>query len=127
MKNSINNLQSVLQPKNNIKQENTFHHVCWLAIISVSMTFLIVMMPKDIWAYLWKNVRSQGMFLYLGLIFTFIALSFIWAAGQTFDVWIFKYLNVRGIRPLWLDRTMLCFTQIGNNVFALILAVIFYY
>lgn len=130
MKNKTFNTRiGVLLPESKIsdRSESRARHFYWLVIITVSITFLINIMPRDIWSYLWKNIRAQGLFLYLGVIFIVIMLSFIWSAGQRFDVWVFTHLNTRGDRPRWLDRSMLCFTQIGNNMFALILAVIFYF
>lgn len=109
------------------KIKSAERHFYWMAIILVAMTFLVEMMPHDIWSYLWKTIRQQGMLLYLGVIFSVILLSFIWAAGHRFDIWVFKFLNARESNPRWLDRTMLCFTQIGNNMFALALAVFFYF
>lgn len=127
MKNKLFNTHGGERITESSRGSRSEHHFYWLAIITVSMTFLITMMPRDIWAYLWKSVKAQGMLLYLGLIFAVIALSLIWSAGQRFDVWVFTHMNTRGSRPRWLDRTMLNFTHIGNNMFALLLAVIFYY
>ena len=31
-------------------------------------------------------------------------------------VWAFLFINLRGLRPLWMDRTMLVFTQLGTGI-----------
>ena len=46
--------------------------------------------------------------------------------GQRMDAWAFLIFNLRGPRPLWLDRLMLGFTQIGNGITRLAIALIFF-
>jgi membrane-associated phospholipid phosphatase len=58
------------------------------------------------------------------LIFNFLAISLVWSAGQQVDVRVFLLLNLRGKRPVWLDRVMTGFTQIGSGYGALAISLI---
>jgi membrane-associated phospholipid phosphatase len=60
------------------------------------------------------------------LVFTLLAISLLWATGQRMDAWAFLFLNVRGPRPIWLDRVMLGFTQLGSGVAALGIALVLF-
>lgn len=60
------------------------------------------------------------------LIFTILAVSLVWSAGQRVGVWAFLFFNLRGPRPLWLDRTMLGFTQPGNGITALAIGMVLF-
>ena len=50
------------------------------------------------------------------LVFGLLAISLVWSAGQRLDVWAFLFFNLRGARPVWLDKMMLGFTQIGSGI-----------
>ena len=50
------------------------------------------------------------------LIFSLVAISLVWSAGQRLDAWVFLSINLRGRRPIWLDRIMLGFTQLGSGL-----------
>ena len=60
------------------------------------------------------------------LIFSIVAVSLVWSTGQIIDVWVFMYFNMHGRRAPWVDWLMLGFTQIGNGVFAMVLALILF-
>ena len=60
------------------------------------------------------------------LVFSLLTISLLWSAGQRLDAWAFLFFNLRGPRPLWLDRAMLGFTQIGNGIAGLAMALIFF-
>lgn len=60
------------------------------------------------------------------LVFNLLSLSLIWSTGQKIDSWAFLVFNLRGTRPTWLDRVMLGFTQLGNGIAVLGLALILY-
>ena len=53
------------------------------------------------------------------LVFSLLAISLVWSTGQQLDAWAFLFFNLRGQRPIWLDRIMLGFTQVGNGIIAL--------
>ncbi len=58
--------------------------------------------------------------------FGVIMMSLLWSAGQRFDVWLFRAINTRGIRPKWLDWVMWVLTQIGSVGFIAPLILLFY-
>ncbi len=58
------------------------------------------------------------------LIFSLVAISFVWTSGQRLDAWVFLTFNLRWSRPHWLDQVMLGFTQIGNGFATLAIAVV---
>ena len=60
------------------------------------------------------------------LVFSLLAISLVWSAGQRLDAWAFLVFNVRGARPIWLDRVMSGFTQIGSGYTALGIALLFF-
>jgi membrane-associated phospholipid phosphatase len=60
------------------------------------------------------------------LVFNFLAISLVWSTGQLLDTWAFLLFNVRGSRPVWLDRMMLGFTQLGNGIAALGIALVLF-
>jgi len=55
-----------------------------------------------------------------------VAVSLVWSTGQRIDVWVFMYFNMRGWRTPFVDWMMLGFTQIGNGIFAMVIAVILF-
>ena len=97
---------------------------CWLMIISVSLVLLLKLMPHHEWSVLYSSFKENKLFVSMVVIFGLVAVSFVWSAGQRFDVWVFMYFNVYGKRPLWLDWIMICFTQFGNGAFSVVLALI---
>jgi membrane-associated phospholipid phosphatase len=60
------------------------------------------------------------------LVFSILAVSLVWSAGQRVDVWAFLFFNLQGTRPVWLDRAMLGFTQIGSGTAALAIGLILF-
>jgi membrane-associated phospholipid phosphatase len=58
------------------------------------------------------------------LVFSLVAISLVWSAGQRLDNWVFLSFNLRGPRPIWLDRIMLGFTQIGSGFAVLGIALV---
>jgi len=61
------------------------------------------------------------------LFFILLTLSLLLSAGQRLDAWVFLLFNLRGYHPLWLDRVMWGFTQIGSGVLGLLLCVLLYF
>jgi membrane-associated phospholipid phosphatase len=61
------------------------------------------------------------------MLFCLVTISVTWNEGQKADEWIFLFFNSRGKRPPLLDWLMLGLTQLGSFIFALILALIFYF
>ena len=79
-----------------------------------------------------RSALARGLFanrlmVALLLSFSLIMLSLLFSAGQRLDAWIFLFFNLRGRRPVWLDRFMWGFTQIGNGVVGLLLTAALYF
>jgi membrane-associated phospholipid phosphatase len=73
------------------------------------------------------DLRVQRELVAMLLIFTLIAVSLVWSAGQRLDTWVFLFFNIRGYHPKWLDRVMWLATQAGNMVTALVLGGLFFF
>ncbi len=102
--------------------------VAWLAGITIVLFLFLLLLPADIRAVFWRRLQSQAILVSMLLIFSLVALSLVWSAGQRLDTWIFLSFNLRGgLRPLWLDRIMLGFTQIGNGITTLAFALILFF
>ena len=97
----------------------------WLAGIAVILIVTLLVIPADIRAFFWQRLRSRSILVSMLLIFSLVAISLVWSAGQRLDTWIFLTFNLRGPRPLWLDRIMLAFTQLGNGVTSLAIGIFF--
>ena len=95
-----------------------YRPVAWLVFLTASLVLFLIWMPSWMRIIIWKGLAAQGIPSSMLLVFSLVALSLVWSAGQRIDVWGFLFLNVRGLRPLWLDRMMLVITQIGSGVAA---------
>jgi membrane-associated phospholipid phosphatase len=73
-----------------------------------------------------EGLKSRPILASMLIIFIFLALSLIWSAGKRLDSWVFLSFNLRGSRPIWLDRIMLGLTQIGNGLTALAIGLILF-
>ncbi|MDF2685150.1 MAG: phosphatase family protein [Clostridia bacterium] len=104
-----------------------FQHVFWIICITVSLLLLSVLVPYPVWKKFYDSIIAQRFLVSLGLIFIVIALSLIWTFGQYVDELLFRFINSAGQRAKWLDIVMLCLTQMGNFVFALLVAALFYF
>jgi membrane-associated phospholipid phosphatase len=101
--------------------------VTWLAGFTVGLILFLIFLPSSIRETFWNRLQSQAAFVSMLLVFSLVAISLIWSAGQKLDSWIFILLNVRGSRPKWLDWIMLSFTQLGNALAALGIALILFF
>jgi membrane-associated phospholipid phosphatase len=105
---------------------NLHQPVARLAIITVVMIAFLIFLPAYIKTYFWHGLQSHKVLAAMLLIFILLSVSLVWSAGQRLDSRIFLLLNLRGSRPLWMDRLMLVFTQVGSGFFALGLALLLY-
>lgn len=100
--------------------------VTWLAGLTVVLIVFLLLLPPDIRTVFWHSLQSQAILVSMLLVFSLVAISLVWSTGQRLDAWVFLSFNVRGSRPLWLDRIMLGFTQIGNGFTRLAIAMILF-
>ena len=77
--------------------------------------------------FFWHRLQAQPILASMIMGFSLLTLSLLWSTGQRMDAWTFLFFNVRGRRPLWLDRLMWSFTQIGNGMVATALALVLYF
>ncbi len=98
----------------------------WLVFLIASLVLFLAWMPVQMRMMIWRGLAARGMLSGMLLVFIILALSLVWSAGQRLDVWAFLFFNLRGPRPLWLDRVMLGFTQIGSGIAALALGLILF-
>ena len=98
----------------------------WLAGLTIVLVAFLLLLPPDIRSVFWHSLQSQPILVSMLLVFSLVAISLVWSAGQRLDAWVFLSFNVRGSRPHWLDHIMLGFTQVGNGFATLGLAVILF-
>jgi len=100
--------------------------VTWLAGITIVLAVFLFVLPADIRAAFWHSLEAQAVLVSMLLVFSLVAISFVWSAGQRLDTWVFLTFNVRWLHPLWLDRVMLSFTQVGNGFATLAFTIILF-
>ncbi len=98
--------------------------VAWLVFLIISLVVFIVWMPSQMRLIIWRALVARGIPSSMLLVFSLLALSLVWSAGQRLDVWAFQFFNLWGRRPVWLDWTMLGFTQLGSGFAALAIGLI---
>ncbi len=103
-----------------------YRPVAWLAFLTVSLVVFVAWMPSQMRMIIWHGLAARGILSGMLLVFGLLAVSLVWSAGQRLDVWAFLLFNLRGSRPIWLDRTMLGFTQIGSGIAALAIGLILF-
>lgn len=100
------------------------HPFYWLISIIVFLAILLALTPYHIWIDIWDGLKTQAILVYMLIFFSLLAVSLVWSAGQRIDEWVLLYFNMYGKRAPWLDWLMLGVTQIGNGIFAMVLALI---
>jgi len=101
-----------------------YRPVAWLVFLTASLVLFLAWMPSQMRIIIWHGLVARGILSSMLLVFSLLAVSLVWSAGQRVDVWAFLFFNLRGSRPVWLDRTMLGFTQIGSGIAALAIGLI---
>lgn len=101
-----------------------YRPVAWLVFLTASLVLFLAWMPSQMRIIIWHGLAAQGILSSMLLVFSLLAVSLVWSIGQRVDVWAFLFFNLRGPRPVWLDRTMLGFTQIGSGIAALAIGLI---
>jgi membrane-associated phospholipid phosphatase len=98
--------------------------LAWLVGITAGLVLFLAWMPAYVRLYFWHRLQVQPILASMTLGFSLLALSLLWATGQRMDAWTFLLFNLRGGHPLWLDRLMWGFTQIGNGIVIVALTLI---
>jgi membrane-associated phospholipid phosphatase len=98
----------------------------WLVFLTASLVMFLAWMPSQMRMIIWHGLAARGILSSMLLVFSLLGVSLVWSAGQRVDVWVFLVFNLRGARPVWLDWTMLGFTQIGSGLAALAIGLILF-
>ena len=101
-------------------------HIVWSGVIVVGLVAYLSGLPNYIRAGLMRGLQIQPYLTSLLLVFGLVSISLLWSVGQRLDTYVFLYLNLRGPRPLLLDRVMFGATQMGNGLFAMALGLIIF-
>ena len=96
----------------------------WRVGLAAGLVLCLALMPSYVRMMFWHGLEAHGTLASMLLVLSLLTISLLWSAGQRFDTWAFLFFNLRGPRPLWLDQAMLGFTQIGNGIVGLTLALI---
>ena len=94
--------------------------------ISAVLLALMIFLPAHVGIALWHGLQSHAILAIMFVVFSLLGLSLVWTTGQHLDAWAFLFFNVRGQRPIWLDRTMLAITRMGSAISALWIALVLY-
>jgi len=100
--------------------------VTFLAGVTIVLIGFLLLLPPDIRTVFWHSLQSQAILVIMLLVFSLVAISLVWSAGQRVDAWVFLTFNLRWARPHWLDHIMLGFTQVGNGLTTLAIAIILF-
>jgi len=103
-----------------------YRPVAWLVFLIASLVVFLAWMPSQMRIIIWHALAARGILSSMLLVFSILAVSLVWSLGQRVDVWAFLFFNLRGPRPLWLDRTMLGFTQLGSGIAALAISLVLF-
>lgn len=103
-----------------------YRQLAWLIFLIASLVLFIAWMPSQMRDIIWHGLTVRGIVSSMLLFFSLLAISLVWSVGQRLDVWVFLIFNLRGSRPVWLDRTMLGFTQIGSSAASLVTGLVFF-
>lgn len=82
----------------------------------------LIWLPGEQRGEIWIAVLAQRSLMLAVAAFTLLSLSLLWARGQKIDNAIFRFINLWGFRPKWLDHTMFAITQLGGGWAAMVLA-----
>ena len=104
-----------------------YRPAAWMVFLAASLVLFLAWMPAQMRTIIWHALVARGILSSMLLIFSLLAISLVWSVGQRVDVWAFLVFNLRGSRPVWLDWTMLGFTQIGSGMAALAIGLILFF
>ena len=101
--------------------------VVWPVFLAASLVLFLAWMPAQVRLIIWHALAARGILSGMLLVFSLLSVSLVWSVGQRVDIWAFLVFNLRGVRPAWLDWTMLTFTQVGSALAALGLGLVLFF
>lgn len=103
-----------------------YYHLTRSVAIAANLLIFLAILPPFIRTALFQGLLAHRYLTIMLFLFSLLSLSLLWSTGQLIDGWVFLYFNFRGKRPLWLDRIMLGFTQLGTGIFGMLLTVVLF-
>jgi membrane-associated phospholipid phosphatase len=103
-----------------------YRPVAWLVFLIATLVLFLAWMPSQMRLIIWHGLIARGILSSMLLVFSLLTVSLVWSAGQRLDVWAFRFFNLRGSRPVWLDRTMLGFTQLGSGIASIAIGLVLF-
>ena len=100
--------------------------IAWRVGLAAGLVLCLALMPSYVRIAFWHGLAAHRVLASMLSLLSLLTISLLWSAGQRLDAWAFLFFNLRGARPLWLDRVMLGFTQIGNGIVGLVVALMFF-
>jgi membrane-associated phospholipid phosphatase len=97
-----------------------------LVSLPASLLIFFALLPAGMRITFWESLQTHKVLASMLVVFSLLAISLIWSTGQRIDAWAFLFFNLHGRRPLWLDRIMLGFTQAGNGISSLGIALVLF-
>lgn len=104
-----------------------YRRLILLSAITATLVSFVASLSPEARRSLVSGFFAQRALVILLLVFSLLTLSLLWSVGQRLDIWVFMLLNLRGYHPLWLDRVMWAFTQIGNGGLGILLGILLYF
>lgn len=101
--------------------------LAWAVGLALGLLLFLLWLPPYVRIYFWQRLLAQPILASMTVGFGLLALSLLWSAGQRVDAWAFLFFNLWGRRPPWLDLLMAGFTQVGNSLTSLALALILFF
>ena len=101
--------------------------LAWLVGLTAGLLLFLAWLPTYVRVFFWHGLQAQPILASMAVGFSLLALSLLWSTGQRIDAWTFLIFNFRGRHPAWLDRLMWGFTQIGNGIVIVALALILFF
>jgi membrane-associated phospholipid phosphatase len=131
MRGSLPGQKLRLFPKNLFGRLLTFwakhRRLILLVLITSILAFLVTSLSDETRQNVLTGLFAHRVLVILLLFFNLLTLSLLFSAGQSLDTWVFLLFNLRGHHPLWLDRVMWGFTQIGNGLAGILLGILLYF
>lgn len=97
-----------------------------LIALIVALLIVLGLLPLHTRQSLVRGLAARPVLESLLVVFVLLILSFLWTSGTELDLWLFIAINQRWFRRKWVERAMFWITQIGNGLFGLVLAAVFY-
>jgi membrane-associated phospholipid phosphatase len=99
----------------------------WVLYILIALSLFTIFVPYSFWLHFWAILKAHSLLAGMFLMFSLVAVSLVWSAGQRIDALVFSFFNQHGRRPRWLDRTMQIVTEFGNGMVTVGIAFILYF